>query len=94
MHRFVITIEPEPGARDRILARVPRVRTATRAEPGCPACDFFTCTDAPDRLVFIKAWKDQAAHAFHMEQEHTGRFIAFHEPFHRSPIFETINPAD
>ncbi len=91
MYKFIITIELEPGTRAGILARAPEVQAATRAEPGCLAYDFFTCTDDPDRLVFVEAWKDEAAHAFHMAQAHTKRFIAFHERFHRKLTFETVN---
>ncbi|WHO76910.1 putative quinol monooxygenase [Rhizobium sp. BT03] len=90
-YKFIITIELRPGTRDEILARAPEVQAATRAEPGCLSYDFFTSTDDPDRLVFVESWKDEAAHAFHMEQDHTKRFIAFHEQFHRSLTFETIN---
>ena len=93
MYKFIITIELEPGARETVLSRAPEAQAATRAEPGCLAYDFFICTDDPDRLVFVEAWKDEAAHAFHMEQAHTKQFIAFHEQFHRSLTFETINPA-
>ena len=93
MYKFIITIECKPGTREKILSRAPEAQAATRAEPGCLAYDFFTCTDDPDRLVFVEAWKDEAAHAFHMEQAHTKSFIAFHEQFHRSLTFETINPA-
>ncbi|TCV69347.1 putative quinol monooxygenase [Neorhizobium sp. S3-V5DH] len=90
-YKFIITIELRLETRDEILARAPEVQAATRAEPGCLAYDFFTCTNDPDRLVFVESWKDEAAHAFHMEQDHTKRFIAFHEQFHRSLTFETIN---
>lgn len=93
MYKFIITIQLEPGSRDTVLARAPEAQAATRAEPGCIAYDFFTCTDDPDRLVFVEAWTDEAAHAFHMEQQHTKDWIAFHEPFNRSLVFETINPA-
>lgn len=91
-YKFIITIQLRPGTRDAILARAPDVQALTRAEPGCLSYDFFTCTDDPDRLVFVETWKDEAAHAFHMQQEHTERFIAFHQQFHRSLTFETINP--
>ncbi len=91
MYKFIISIELEPGTRDRILARAPEAQAATRAEPGCIAYDFFTCTDNPDRLVFVEVWKDEAAHASHMEQEHTKAFIAFHDQFNRSLTFETVN---
>lgn len=90
-YKFIIAIELHPGTRSEILARAPEVQAATRAEPGCLSYDFFTCTDDPDRLVFVETWKDEAAHASHMEQDHTKRFIAFHEQFHRSLTFETIN---
>ncbi|SJM64038.1 putative quinol monooxygenase [Gulosibacter sp. 10] len=92
MYRFIIDIDLQPGTRDRILERAPEAQAATRAEPGCIAYDFFTCTDDPDRLVFIESWDDKAAHDFHMEQEHTKRFIAFHEQFHRVPLRFTELP--
>jgi quinol monooxygenase YgiN len=93
VYKFIITIELKSGAREEILARAPQVQVVTRTEPGCLAYDFFTCTDDPDKLVFVEARADEAAHAFHMEQAHTKSFIAFHEQFHRSLTFETINPA-
>ncbi|MGB0659099.1 MAG: putative quinol monooxygenase [Mangrovicoccus sp.] len=93
MYKFIITIELEPQTRDKILARAPKAQEATRAEPGCIAYDFYACTDDPNRLVFVETWVDQAAHDFHMEQQHTKDFIAFHEQFHRSLTFETINMA-
>lgn len=89
--KFIISIALKPGTREQILARAQAVQAATRAEPGCLAYDFFTCTDDPDRLVFVEEWVDQAAHATHMTFEHTKQFIAFHEQFHRSLKFETIN---
>ncbi|WP_102226620.1 putative quinol monooxygenase [Acidimangrovimonas sediminis] len=93
MYRFIITIDCVPGGRDRILARAPAAQAATRAEPGCLSYDFFTCTDDPEKLVFVESWRDEAAHAFHMDQQHTKDFIAYHEQFHRQLVFETINPA-
>ncbi|ANT62699.1 hypothetical protein AYJ57_20205 [Salipiger sp. CCB-MM3] len=93
MYKFIITIELKPGTRDEILARAPIAQAATRAEPGCLAYDFFTCTDDPDKLVFVESWVDEAAHGFHMEQQHTKDFIAFHEQFHKRLTFETINVA-
>ncbi|MEI4472148.1 putative quinol monooxygenase [Frigidibacter sp. MR17.24] len=93
MYKFIITIDCQPGTRARILERAPAAQAATRAEPGCLAYDFYTCTDDPDRLVFVESWRDEAAHAVHMEQAHTTAFIAFHEQFHRSLTFETVNAA-
>ncbi|WP_423209691.1 putative quinol monooxygenase [Paracoccus yeei] len=93
MYKFIITIDCQPGTRSQILARAPAAQAATRAEPGCLAYDFYTCTDDPERLVFVETWKDRAAHDFHMEQPYTKAFIAFHEQFHRHFTFETINVA-
>ena len=84
---------PRPPGRTPDAAGPAIAQAATRAEPGCIAYDFFTCTDDPDRLVFVETWVDQAAHDFHMEQQHTKDFIAFHEQFHESLVFETINIA-
>lgn len=92
MYKFIITIELQPGTRDRILARAPEVQAATRAESGCITYDFFTCTDDPDKLVFVESWLNEAAHAFHMEQRHTKDFIGFHEQFQRNLTFEMIEP--
>lgn len=93
MYKFIITIDCQPGTREKILARAPEAQAATRAEPGCIAYDLYTCTDNPDRLVFVESWVDEAAHAFHMEQAHTQSYIAYHEQFHQRLIFETINVA-
>jgi len=91
VYKFIITIELEPGTRDEILARAPAAQAATRAEPGCIAYDFYTCTDDSDRLVFVESWTSKEAHDFHMAQAHTKDWIAFHEPKNRSLLFETIN---
>ncbi|WP_068302278.1 putative quinol monooxygenase [Pararhodobacter sp. CCB-MM2] len=93
MYKFIITLDLQPGTRDAVIARAPEAQEATRAEAGCLIYDFYACTDDPDRMVFVEAWVDQAAHAFHLEQAHTKRFIAFHEQFHRKLTFETVNPA-
>ena len=55
MYKFPITIELEPGTPEEILARAPDAQAATRAEPGCIAYDFFTCTDHPDKLALVES---------------------------------------
>ncbi|WP_018150882.1 putative quinol monooxygenase [Leeia oryzae] len=91
MYKFLISIQLQPGTRDKILAAAAPVQALTRAEPGCIAYDFFTCTDDPDRLVFVECFKSKADHEYHCEQDYTKTFIALHEPFHVSLSFETIN---
>lgn len=93
MYKFIITIDLQEGSRDKILEQAPTAQEATRNETGCIEYDFYACTDNPNRLVFVEAWVDQAAHDFHMEQEHTKTFIAFHSQFHEKLVFETINIA-
>lgn len=94
MYKFIITIELEPGSRDTVLARAPTVLAATRAEEGCIGYDFYASIDDPDKIVFVETWRDEAAHAFHMEQAYTKEWIAFHEQYDRKLTFETINPAE
>lgn len=91
MYKFIITLDLQPDCRDKVLAKAAAVQAATRAETGCVAYDFYTCTDDANRLVFVETWLDQAAHETHMEQKHTKKFIAFHTQFHQSLTFETIN---
>lgn len=91
MYKFIITLDLQKGTRDKVLEKAPIVQAATRAEEGCLQYDFFSCTDNADRLVFVETWIDEAAHAFHMEQQHTKEFIAFHEKFHEKLVFETVN---
>jgi quinol monooxygenase YgiN len=93
VYKFIITIELQPGTGDEVLARAPAAQAATRAEPGCIAYDFYTSTDDPDRLVFIESSTSKEAHDRHMQEQHTKDWIAFHEPTHRSFLFETINAA-
>lgn len=89
-YKFIVTIELVPGVRDEILARAPEVQLATRAEKGCLSFDCFTCTDNPDRLVFIESWEDEQVYAEHLLKDHTQRFFEFFEPLHRSFTFETV----
>lgn len=91
MYKFIITIQCEDGTRDGILACASEVQAATCAEPGCVAYDSYTCTDNPDRLLFVEEWTDGAAHADQLEQDHTKDFISFHEQFHMSLTFEATN---
>jgi quinol monooxygenase YgiN len=91
MYKFLITIKLQPGTRDKILEAAPEVQKGTRAEEGCISYDFFTCTDDPDRLAFIECFTSKEAFELHCEQDHTKKFRSFHEQFHESLTFETVN---
>lgn len=93
MYKFIITIELQPGSAETVLARAHEALAATRAEEGNISYDFFQSIDNPDKIVFVETWKDEAAHAFHMEQAYTKEWIAFHEQYDRKLTFETVNPA-
>ena len=94
MYKFLITTKLQPGTRDQILEAAPAVQKETRAEEGCLSYDFFTCTDDPDRLVFIECFTFKKRTGLHCEQDYTKEFIAFHEQFHESLTFETVNIAE
>ncbi len=91
MYKFLITITLQPGSLGKILEKVPLVQEKTRAEEGCISYDFFTCTDDADKLVFIECFKSREAHEWHVKQDYTQEFIQFHEQFHESLVFETVN---
>jgi quinol monooxygenase YgiN len=91
MYKFLITITLKPGTLNKILEKAPAVQKKTREEEGCISYDFFTCTDDPNKLVFIEQFNTQEAHQWHCEQDYTKEFIAFHEQFHESFNLETIN---
>ncbi len=93
MYKFLITIKLKPGSLEKILEKAPEAQKKTREEEGCISYDFFTCTDDPNKLVFIEVFKSKEAHEWHCEQDYTKEFIAFHEQFHESLVFETVNIA-
>ena len=94
MSKFLITIKLQPGTRDKILEAAPEAQRQIRAEEGCISYDFFTCTDDPNRLVFVECFTSKEAHQLHCEQDYTKKFIAFHEQFDESLTFETVNIAE
>ena len=94
MYKFLITIKLQPGTRDKILEAAPEAQRQTRAEEGCISYDFFTCTDYPNRLVFVECFTSKEAHELHCERDYTKKFRAFHEQFHESLTFETVNIAE
>ena len=91
MYKFLITIKLKPNTLEKILAKAPAVQALTRAEPGCIHYDFFTCTDDPNKLVFIECFESKEDHDWHCEQAYTKEFITFHEQFHESLSFEQVN---
>ena len=93
MYKFVITIDLVPGGLEKILEKAPKALELTRAEEGCISYEFYTSIDNPYRLVFIEYFVSKEAHEWHCEQPYTKEFIEFHEAFHTSLTFETVNIA-
>ncbi len=89
-YKFIVTLELAPGTRERTLTRAPEMLSATRAESGCLSLNCLTCTDDPDRLVFIESWRDEQAYTERLLKDYTQRFLELYEPFHRSFSFETV----
>lgn len=59
--RLVVTMEAEPG-RGADLAKVMTERAReVMQEPGCEQFEMFRSVDAPDKLVLLELWADQAA---------------------------------
>ena len=52
---------------------------AVRAEPGCLQYDYSISCEAPDTVILLEKWQDQAAHEFHMRQAHMQTIAACKE---------------
>ena len=50
-------------------------QAAVQAEPGCLQYDYSISCEAPDTVILLEKWKNQAAHDYHMRQPHM-RLIA------------------
>lgn len=92
MYKILTAIERPPETRDKI-SELAAVKALTKSKLGCIAAGFFTCTNDPEKLMYIECFVSKEAHKFHYKQEHTRKFIAHHEQFHKSLTFETVNTA-
>jgi len=66
---------PAPGARDRLVAAVREISTATQGDPGCLHY-LFAASLEDDAIISLELWRDQAALDAHMNHEHTRRFLS------------------
>ncbi len=68
--RVVATIPTEPEAATKVRAGLTELLTATRAEEGCLAYDFFESQSAPGTFIAVEAWRSQADLDAHMATPH------------------------
>ncbi len=59
-----------PGASDEVLAAATEMRRESLAEPGCLGYELFRPVDAPDALLLIERYRDDAAVEAHRASSH------------------------
>ncbi len=64
---LVATIRPGPGQRAEVIAALEKTIQRTHAEDA--GCLLYALHEAPDRLVIIEKWADQAALDAHSRGE-------------------------
>ena len=59
-----------PGNEDEVLALLPQLAAASRAEPGNLAYEIHRSVDDPRRVVLLERYADREAFAAHRESAH------------------------
>ena len=57
----VAKYRPDPGARNELLARMEELATALRDLPGVFGAQVCTVAGAPEWLVIVSRWQDEAS---------------------------------
>jgi quinol monooxygenase YgiN len=65
----------KPGEEDAVLALLPRLIEATRAEPGCISFDAYRKLDEPGKYVLLERYDSREAFAAHRESAHFEEFV-------------------
>jgi quinol monooxygenase YgiN len=58
------------GAEEEVLALVPQLVAASRAEPGCVSFDAYRKLDEPRTYVLLERYASREAFAAHRDSEH------------------------
>lgn len=69
--RHVVTVQVAPGKASEFSDAFRVLRAAALNEPGCEQYELFQSVDAPDRMVILERWSDQALLEQHMAGERT-----------------------
>lgn len=64
-----------PDQRSELLAAIPALTAATRAEAGCISYGFYEDTENPNHFIFIEEWESQEALNAHTQTAHFGAFM-------------------
>ena len=66
------------GSRDAFVAALARMRMAelSREEPGCLGYEYLLPVDAPDRVVLLEQWENEAAQQEHAQSSHFAKLMA------------------
>jgi quinol monooxygenase YgiN len=61
--------------RDQALEMARRMASATQAEPGCIAYDFYVGLEDPNRLLLYQEWSSMEALMAHFQTPHMEAFL-------------------
>jgi quinol monooxygenase YgiN len=63
------------GSVDEVLELVARLRAASLAEPGCLGYEVYRAAAAPDTLLLLEHYRDEAALQAHRQSAHYGSLV-------------------
>lgn len=70
----IARLTARPGMLPEVLAALPPLVAATRAEEGCLSYVPHVSPERPDEMCFIEKWSSRAALDKHLATEHIGAF--------------------
>ena len=87
---YNVTFQCRPGQRETFLEalRAEGIDAASRAEEGNLQYDWFRAVDAPDDLLLIEKYRDEAAVAAHVRSAHVARLVELKERYVDELILE------
>lgn len=84
-----------PDKRNELLAAIPALTEATRAEAGCISYTFYEDTENPNHFIFVEEWESQEALGAHTQTPHFGAFMKqSRELFAAKPQIKVYTVAD
>ena len=70
MLKIIATTNVKEGCMEQYLAGVEELVKQSQAEEGCVTYTLNRVKDAPNKLIMLEIWKDQAAFEFHTKTPH------------------------
>lgn len=84
--RVVAEADAAPGRFDDLLALLPALALATRAEAGNVSYVVTRDTETRDRVVFIEEWVSREVFDAHLASPHLAQYAAASEPLLARPV--------